>query len=391
MAFGRQFVTVFSVALSLALAASTVVAQDYSGFVGSYRHDRQGDLPQIDVTLFPCDGYLCADGATDSSQWKAACIAAGSRAQCNIAGRRSVDGLSYEGTSEFQQQGDGLLFQFNVVYENGRRFNQSLPLARVVSTAPLARPSPTVGTRQADEVAGETLPRANLDATYAAPQPTLGPSQGENETVIIESDPRPTAGAVAPSGLGRAAATINPAAELGLVKVKRPEGVPPGVRVFRHPSGRGIAFAGTVGARRDDWRWATARDGQIPAGAYPAARHLAGPAYVCRAPHRGGIHPGYLPPGGTACHIVSGGRHYRMKTYAVLTGGSDDFAWQRSQSATAPADGVLGSESGGETYLICRSMVGGVELIGKLENGVCRIGFEGREETASSYEILVGQ
>ena len=80
-----------------------------------------------------------------------------------------------------------------------------------------------------------------------------------------------------------------------------------------------------------------------------------------------------------------------MKTHAVLTGENDDFAWQRSQSASAPSDGVVGGESGGETYLICRSMVGGVELIGKLENGFCRIGFEGREETASSYEILVGQ
>ncbi|MDA0704892.1 MAG: hypothetical protein O3A96_16890, partial [Proteobacteria bacterium] len=204
MAFGRQFVKVFSVALGLALGASTVMAQDYSGFVGKYRHDRQGDLPQIDVTLFPCDGYLCADGATDSSQWKAACTAAGSRAQCNIAGRRSADGLSYEGTSEFQQQGDGLIFQFNVVYEDGRRFNQSLPLSRVFSAAPLARPSPTFGARLADEVAGETSPRANPAATYMAQQPIPAPNQSGDETVVIESGPRPTAGAVAPSGLGRA-------------------------------------------------------------------------------------------------------------------------------------------------------------------------------------------
>jgi hypothetical protein len=387
MAFGRQIATACSVVLGLVLGASAAGAQDYSGFVGNYRHDRQGDLPQIDVTLFACDGYLCADGSTDSSQWKAACTASGPRAQCNIAGRRNADGLSYEGTSEFQQQADGLLFQFDVVYEDGRRFHQSLPLTLLRSAASVDRPSPTVGAQLAEEAAGEAVPRADPATTYTAPPPV----QAGDEMVVIESGPRPTPGAVSPSGLGRAAATIDPAAELGLVKVARPEGVPPGVRVFRHPSGRGIAFAGTVGARRDDWRWATARDGQVPAGAFPAARHLAGPAFICRAPHRGGVHPGYLPPGGTACHIVSGGRHYRMKTYAVLTGGEGDFVWQRSQSAAPPLDGVVGCESNGESYLICRSMIGGVELIGKLENGFCRIGMEGREETASSYDILVGQ
>ncbi|MBT6119778.1 MAG: hypothetical protein HOH66_18095, partial [Rhodospirillaceae bacterium] len=154
MAFCRHFAAACSMALALGLGVSAASAQDYSGFVGNYRHDRQGDLPQVDVKLFSCDGYLCADGSTDSSQWKAACTAEGPRAQCNIAGRRVSDGASYQGTSEFQRQGDGLLFLFDVVYDDGRRFSQSLPLARVAAGAGTARPGPAIGAQLAEEAAG---------------------------------------------------------------------------------------------------------------------------------------------------------------------------------------------------------------------------------------------
>ena len=379
MAFGRYFAIACPLALGFCLAAPMALAQGNESFLGEYRHERQGDLPQVEVTLFDCDGYLCADGTTDSSQWKAACTTAAARAHCNIAGRRSSDGMHYEGTSDFEQQGNGLLFLFEVVYEDGRRFRQSVPLARIAAGAPAAQPSTDVGAQIAEEAASET------------PPPTARPAAEAEETVIIESGARPTPGAVSPSGLGRAAAPSDLTAELGLVQVERPADIPPGVRVYRHPSGRGIAFSGTIGARRDDWRWVTARDGEVPPGAFVAVNDPAGPAYICRAPNRGGVHPGYLPPGGTACHIASAGRHYRMKTYAVLTGGAGDFVWQRSQNAAAPANGVVGGESGGIAYQICRATIAGVVLMGKLEGGFCRIGQEGREEAASSYEVLVGQ
>ena len=42
------------------------------------------------------------------------------------------------------------------------------------------------------------------------------------------------------------------------------------------------------------------------------------PLYICRAPFQGGLHPGKIRSGWTACHISWGGTEHAISTYDVL-------------------------------------------------------------------------
>ena len=107
----------------------------------------------------------------------------------------------------------------------------------------------------------------------------------------------------------------------------RPAGIAPDTIVERDPRGRGIAFSGTIGGRSDEWRWVRARRGEVPDGAFVAGFEPGAEHYVCRGEYKGSVLPGNLIAGENACSIGHRGREVRTKTYEVLTGTEDEFAW----------------------------------------------------------------
>ena len=67
-------------------------------------------------------------------------------------------------------------------------------------------------------------------------------------------------------------------------------------------------------------RWVPGQNGQIPPRAVQAGQEADGrPLYVCRAPFRGGVHPGKIGPSTGSCNIGFGGTELTLTPYDVLT------------------------------------------------------------------------
>lgn len=164
----------------------------------------------------------------------------------------------------------------------------------------------------------------------------------------------------------------------------------PDTIVERDPSGRGIGFSGTIGGRSDDWRWVRARRGEVPEGAFVAGFEPGANHYVCRAPYKGGLHPGYLIAGESACAINHQGREIRAKAYGVLTGTPEDFVWVATAGGAAPEGAIAGGKMGTQPFYVCRAVIAEeFDYPGKLTQRGCEVARDGVEYAMPTYEVLV--
>jgi hypothetical protein len=124
----------------------------------------------------------------------------------------------------------------------------------------------------------------------------------------------------------------------------------------------------------------------IPDGAVVGGHERESPLYVCRAPYKGGLHPGKIVAG--KCNITWGGEEVSPDDYQVLTG---DGYWAKRGTAGAY---VAGLEAGHGLYL-CRAHYvepdngqdRGVHP-GKVVSGKCNIGYRHIEVLTDDFEYF---
>jgi len=124
----------------------------------------------------------------------------------------------------------------------------------------------------------------------------------------------------------------------------------------------------------------------LPAGALAGGSERGTPLYVCRAPYKGGLHPGKVVGG--RCNITYGGEEVRLDDYQVLVG---EGYWAKRGATGAY---VAGMEGGRGLYL-CRAHYiepdSGRDLgvhPGKVVAGRCNIGYGGREVRIEDFEYF---
>ena len=66
-------------------------------------------------------------------------------------------------------------------------------------------------------------------------------------------------------------------------------------------------------------KWTSARNGQVPAGAYEVGHESNGDKlYLCRGNYQSGVHPGKVRSAFRACNISWGGKEVKVNPYEVL-------------------------------------------------------------------------
>ncbi|HLJ49017.1 MAG TPA: DM9 repeat-containing protein [Bryobacteraceae bacterium] len=122
-------------------------------------------------------------------------------------------------------------------------------------------------------------------------------------------------------------------------------------------------------------RW-IANQGSLPAGA-TMVNNLA----VCRAGYQNGIHPGSVQQNG--CMITWGGQAVLIPQYDVLVAQGNWAAPKPGFTGAFPA----GSENSGALYL-CRAMVGGTTVPGKVVSGACNVAYQGQERAVKKFDVF---
>lgn len=141
----------------------------------------------------------------------------------------------------------------------------------------------------------------------------------------------------------------------------------------------------------ETYRWAAARNGQVPAGAVPHGYEENGePLWVCRVAMHGGVHPGKVRPGLGMAGVAWGGGEVGCPEYEVLM---DRGVWGIASGGDVPADAYpAGRESSGEPLYVVRAALGAGNLhLGKLrrEFGAANIGYGNEEHKIHAYEVLL--
>jgi len=142
------------------------------------------------------------------------------------------------------------------------------------------------------------------------------------------------------------------------------------------------------GAAQQGGTWVGARNGQVPSGAIAGGSERGRTLYICRAPYRGGLHPGKLV--GRNCNIGWGGKEVTLSTYEVLVRrGGPGPNWAAARNGQVPGGAVRGGGEGGRTLYVCRARYSGGIHPGKLVGRNCNIGWGGKEIALSSYEVAI--
>ena len=111
-----------------------------------------------------------------------------------------------------------------------------------------------------------------------------------------------------------------------------------------------------------------------------------GTSMVCRAHHVNGVHPGHLEPGG--CSIGWGGREFVEPEYEALIG-PQKTRWRKARLGSVPPGALPGGGENGYDLSICRAMVEGRVIAGKVVGNCCSVGYGGAEVGIIDYEVLV--
>ena len=117
---------------------------------------------------------------------------------------------------------------------------------------------------------------------------------------------------------------------------------------------------------------------------------------VGRAVQSGDLIPGKVNPAhGPACYVAHGGAEHTHRDFQVLTTRPGvELIWIPTNGNNIPTGAVQGGVTdGGEPLFIGRHEHEGSWVIGKVHpsHGVVYVGFDGRENAYSDYEILVAK
>jgi ribosomal protein S14 len=158
----------------------------------------------------------------------------------------------------------------------------------------------------------------------------------------------------------------------------QPPGVPsaPNVPPSWPPAARPPLPGGQAGLN-----WTPAFGGALPNDAVIAGLADGQPLAVCRAPFRGGVHPGKVVAG--HCNIGWGGKEESVRPYEVLHGAAQ---WGPPRAGYAGA--VVGGQSDGTPLPVCRANFRGATHPGKVVGNQCNIGWGGKEEAVRRFEVL---
>ncbi len=130
-------------------------------------------------------------------------------------------------------------------------------------------------------------------------------------------------------------------------------------------------------------RWVEAPRGRISDDAVIGGREDGRDLPICRAPYRGGVHPGKVVDG--RCNIGWGGEEFAIQGFEVLAIGPH---WVRGEG-NLPLGLAIGGQEDGRALPICRASHRRGMHPGKLVAGRCNFGWGGREIASQSYEVLI--
>lgn len=109
--------------------------------------------------------------------------------------------------------------------------------------------------------------------------------------------------------------------------------------------------------------------------------------YVCRANYRGGMHPGKWYQGN--CNIGWGGEEISLSHYQVLAS-RRPLTWVPTSFGRLPVNAIQGGYQHDGPLYICQGFLHGGMHVGKVYGQNCNIGWGGREELLTRYNVLVG-
>jgi hypothetical protein len=107
---------------------------------------------------------------------------------------------------------------------------------------------------------------------------------------------------------------------------------------------------------------------------------------VCRAQHDAGVTPGYLAADG--CHIGWGNHELIKAEFEVLMGPQQPL-WAPGRNGGVPPHSLPGGFENGYDLPICRAIVDGHHLAGKVVSQCCSVGLENEEKCSTEYDVLL--
>ena len=131
-----------------------------------------------------------------------------------------------------------------------------------------------------------------------------------------------------------------------------------------------------------DW---VAWEGSAPSEAAQGGRENGRPLAICRAPHRGGTHPGRVVQ--RRCHFGYGGEEIVAESFSILVDRGRG-RWVEAPGGRVAEDAVIGGREGGRDFPVCRVRFKGGVQPGKVVAGRCNVGWGGDEFALSGFEVL---
>lgn len=139
----------------------------------------------------------------------------------------------------------------------------------------------------------------------------------------------------------------------------------------------------------DDIEWITIDQGdRLPRSIVTGGYQSNPPAtlYICRAPYRGGAHPGKLYKGG--CNFGWGGSEVILSSgYEVLTS-KYPLRWVAASYGSIPHRAIEGGYQHDGRLYICQARYRGGMHPGKVYKDSCLIGWGGQEVAIPEYYVL---
>jgi len=135
--------------------------------------------------------------------------------------------------------------------------------------------------------------------------------------------------------------------------------------------------------------WISMRIGApIPSNAVVSGGQSRPPAtlFVCRAPFRGGLHPGKLYHG--KCNIGWGGNEISLSHYEVLISRAP-LRWLPANHGRIPPGAIEGGYQQNGPLFICQADYNGGRHSGKIVGQNCNFGWDGNEISIPYYNVLV--
>ena len=124
--------------------------------------------------------------------------------------------------------------------------------------------------------------------------------------------------------------------------------------------------------------------GYIPSNAIAGGEERGRELLICQSRYMDGMHPGKVVDG--RCNITYGGQEMLTSEFNLLLG--NNFEWVHEPNSS---NAVIGGEEHGMPLYICQARYAHSWHPGKVVDGKCNIGFDGREMQMTDYNVLVSR